>query len=149
MKQFKRGWISKNREGEWKVLVEEVVRDDYRAESEEDARRILAAEKELEELRGEFFAYDRFPIKDEEAEILDLRYRVFYSGSPDKGEEYETREEAEQYALEQAKEIAERKGIEPEEVTIYGGPLEREGWGACPRGDADWSGYPEISITLR
>ena len=149
MKHFKRGWVSKNKEGEWKVLIEEVVRDDYRAESEADARRILASEKELEELRGEFFAYDRFPIKDEEAEILALRYRVFYSGSPDKGEEYETREEAEQAALSQAKEIAERKYGEPEEIALYGGPLEREGWGACPRGDADWSGYPEISITLR
>ena len=125
-----------------------MVRDDYRAESEADALRILASEKELEELRGEFFAYDRFPIKDEEAEILDLRYRVFYSGSPDKGEEYETREEAEQAALAQANEIAEREGIEPEEVTIYGGPMEREGWGACPR-DCSEAGYPEISIMLK
>lgn len=148
MKQFKRGWISKNKEGGWKVLIEEVVRDDYRAESEEDARRILAAEKELEELRVEFFAYDRFPIKDEEAEILGIRYRVFYSMSPDKGEEYETREEAEQAALAQANEIAERKGIEPEEVSIYGGPLEPEGWGACPR-DCSEDGYPEISIMLK
>ena len=148
MKHFKRGWVSKNKEGEWKVVIEEVVRDDYRAESEADARRILASEKEAEGPLGEFFAYDRFPIKDEEAEILDLRYRVFYSGSPDKGEEYETREEAEQYALEQAKEIAERNGIEPEEVTIYGGPLEREGWGACPR-DCSEAGYPEISIMLK
>ena len=148
MKYFKRGWVSKNKEGEWKVVIEEVTRDDYRAESEADALRILASEKELEELRGEFFAYDRFPIKDEEAEILDLRYRVFYSGSPDKGEEYETREEAEQAALAQANEIAEREGIEPEEVTIYGGPMEPEGWGACPR-DCSEAGYPEISITLR
>lgn len=148
MKHFKRGWVSKNKEGEWKVLIEEVVRDDYRAESKEDALRILAAEKETEEIRGEFFAYDRFPIKDEEAEILDLRYRVFYRGSPDKGEEYETREEAEQAALEQAKEIAERDGIEQEEVTIYGGPMEPEVWGACPRDCSD-AGYPEISITLR
>ena len=149
MKHFKRGWVS-SREGEWKVVIEEVTRDDYRAESKEDALRILAAEKETEEIRGEFFAYDRFPIKDEEAEILDLRYRVFYSMSPDKGEEYETREEAEQAALEQAKEIAERRGdgIEPEEVTIYGGPMEPEGWGACPR-DCSEAGYPEISITLR
>ena len=148
MKHFKRGWVSKNKEGEWKVLIEEVVRDDYRAESREDALRILASEKEAEELRGEFFAYDRFPIKDEEAEILDLRYRVFYSGSPDKGEEYETREEAEQAALEQAKEIAEWKGIEPEDVTIYGGPMEPEGWGACPR-DYSEAVYPEISIMLK
>ena len=148
MKHFKRGWVSKNKEGEWKVLIEEVVRDDYRAESEEDARRILAAEKETEEIRGEFFAYDRFPIKDEEAEILDLRYRVFFGGAPDQGEEYETRGDAEQSALEQAKEIAEREGIEPEEVSIYGGPLEREGWGACPR-DCYEACYPEISITLR
>ena len=148
MKLFKRGWVTKNKEGEWKVLIEEVTRDDYRAESKEDALRILASEKEAEELRGDFFAYDRFPIKDEEAEILDLRYRVFFSGSPDKGEEYETREEAEEYALEQAKEIAERENIEPEEVTIYGGPMEPEGWGACPR-DCSAAGYPEISITLR
>ena len=148
MKHFKRGWVSKNKEGEWKVVIEEVTRDDYRSESEADALRILASEKEIEELRGEFFAYDRFPIKDEEAEILDLRYRVFYSGSPDKGEEYETREEAEQAALAQANEIAEREGIEPEEVTIYGGPMEREGWGACPR-DCSEAGYPEISIMLK
>ena len=149
MKHFKRGWVSKNKEGEWKVVIEEVTRDDYRAESEADALRILASEKELEELRGDFYAYDRFPIKDEEAEILEIRYRVFYSGSrPDLWEEYETREEAEQYALEQAKEIAERKGIEPEEVTIYGGPMEREGWGACPR-DCSEAGYPEISIMLK
>ena len=149
MKHFKRGWVSKNKEGEWKVLIEEVVRDDYRAESKEDALRILASEKEAEDLHGEFFAYDRFPIKDEEAEILEIRYRVFYSGSrPDLWEEYETREEAEQYALEQAKEIAECKGIEPEEVTIYGGPMEPEGWGACPR-DCLEAGYPEISIMLK
>ena len=148
MKQFKRGWVSKNKEGEWKVVIEEVTRDDYHAESREDARRILASEKEAEDLHGEFFAYDRFPIKDEEAEILEIRYRVFYSGSPDKGEEYETREEAEQAALAQANEIAEWKGIEPEEVTIYGGPMEPEGWGACPR-DCSEAGYPEISIMLK
>ena len=148
MKHFKRGWIAKTREGEWKVLIEEVVRDDYRAESEADALRILAAEKETEEIRGEFFAYDRFPIKDEEAEILEIRYRVFYSGSPDKGDEYETREEAEQAAISQANEIAESEGIEPEEVSIYGGPMEREGWGACPR-DCYEACYPEISITLK
>ena len=149
MKHFKRGWVSKNKEGEWKVLIEEVARDDYRAESEEEARRILAAEKEAEGPLGEFFAYDRFPIKDEDAEILEIRYRVFYSGSrPDRWEEYETREEAEQAALEQAKEIAERNGIESEEVTIYGGPMEPEGWGACPR-DCYEACYPEISITLR
>ena len=147
MKHFKRGWISKNKEGEWRVSIEEVVRDDYRAESKEDALRILAAEKEAEGPLGEFFAYDRFPVKDEDAEILDLRYRVFYSGSPNIAEEYETREEAEQAAISQAKEIAERDGIE-EEVTIYGGPLEREGWGACPRDCLD-AGYPEISITLK
>ena len=149
MKHFKRGWISKTKEGEWKVVIEEVVRDDYRAESEADARRILASEKEAERPLEEFFAYDRFPIKDEDAEILEIRYRVFYSGSrPDIWEEYETREEAEQYALEQAKEIAERNGIEPEEVTIYGGPMEPEGWGACPR-DCSEDGYPEISIMLK
>ena len=149
MKHFKRGWVSKNKEGEWKVVIEEVTRDDYHSESKEDALRILAAEKELEELRGEFFAYDRFPIKDEEAEILDLRYRVFYSGSrPDLWEEYETREEAEQYALEQAKEIADRDGIDREEVYLYGGPTEPDGWGACPR-YCSGLGYPEISITLR
>lgn len=148
MKHFKRGWVSKNKEGEWKVFVEEVRRDSYYAASEEEALRILASEKEAEGPLGEFFAYDRFPIKDEEAEILDLRYRVFYSGSPDKGEEYETREEAEREALEQAKEIAEWKGTDPEEVTIYGGPMEREGWGACPKDCSD-AGYPEISITLR
>ena len=149
MKHFKRGWVSKNKEGEWKVVIEEVVRDDYRAESKEDALRILASEKEAEGPLGEFFAYDRFPIKDEEAEILEIRYRVFYSGSrPDIWEEYETREEAEQYALEQAKEISERNGIEPEEVTIYGGPMEPEGWGACPRDDSV-VGYPEITMILR
>ena len=149
MKHFKRGWISKTKEGEWKVVIEEVTRDDYHAESEEDARRILASEKEAEGPLGEFFAYDRFPIKDEDAEILEIRYRVFYSGSrPDLFEEYETREEAEQYAIEQAKEIAERNGIEPEEVTIYGGPMEPEGWGACPR-DCLEAGYPEISIMLK
>ena len=147
MEHFKRGWVS-SREGEWKAVIEEVRRCYYRAESEADALRILAAEKETEEIRGEFFAYDRFPIKDEEAEILGIRYRVFYSMSPDKGEEYETREEAEQAALAQANEIAEREGIEPEEVSIYGGPLEREGWGACPR-DCYEACYPEISITLR
>ena len=148
MEHFKRGWVS-SREGEWKAVIEEVRRCYYRAESEADALRILASEKELEELRGEFFAYDRFPIKDEEAEILEIRYRVFYSGSrPDIWEEYETREEAEQYAREQAKEIAERKGIEPEEVTIYGGPMEPEGWGACPRDDSG-VGYPEITMVLR
>ena len=148
MKHFKRGWVSKNKDGEWKVVIEEVTRDDYRAESKEDALRILAAEKETEEIRGEFFAYDRFPIKDEEAEILEIRYRVFSSGAPDKGEEFETREEAEQYALEQANEIADRDGIDREEVYLYGGPLEREGWGACPR-YCSGLGYPEISITLR
>ena len=148
MKHFNRGWIEKTREGEWKVVIEEVKRDDYRAESEEDALLILAAEKETEEIRGEFFAYDRFPIKDEGAEILDLRYRVFYSGSPNKGEEYATREEAEQCALEQANEIADRDGIDREEVYLYGGPLEREGWGACPQ-YCSGLGYPEISITLR
>ena len=147
MKSFKRGWIS-SRDGEWKVVIEEVTRDDYHAESEADARRILASEKEAEGPLGEFFAYDRFPIKDEEAEIIEIRYRVFYSGSPDKGEEYETREEAERAALEQAKEIAEWKGTDQEDVTIYGGPLEREGWGACPK-DCSEDGYPEISITLR
>ena len=148
MKHFKRGWVSKNKEGEWKVVIEEVTRDDYRSESEADALRILAEEKEAEDLHGEFFAYDRFPIKDEGAESLALRYRVFYSGSPDKGEEYETREEAEQAAISQANEIAERKGIEPEEVSIYGGPFEPEGWGACPR-DCSEAGYPEISIMLK
>ena len=149
MKHFKRGWISKTKEGEWKVVIEEVVRDDYGAESKEDALRILASEKGAEGPLGEFFAYDRFPIKDDYAEILDLRYRVFYSGSrPDIWEEYETREEAEQYAIEQAKEIAEGNGIEPEEVTIYGGPMEPEGWGACPR-DCLEAGYPEISIMLK
>ena len=149
MKRFRRGWVIQNKEsGEWKVVTEDVVRDDCRAESKEEALRLLAEEKEIRDIRGEFFAYDRFPIKDEEAEILDLRYRVFYSGSPDKGEEYETREEAEQAALEQAKEIAERDDIDPEEITIYGGPMEPEGWGACPR-DCLEAGYPEISIMLK
>ena len=147
MKSFKRGWIS-SRDGEWKVVIEEVTRDDYHAESEADARRILASEKEAEGPLGEFFAYDRFPIKDEEAEIIEIRYRVFFSGSPDQGEEYDTREEAEQCALEQANEIADRDGIDREEVYLYGGPMEREGWGACPK-DCSEDGYPEISITLR
>ena len=147
MKSFKRGWVSQNKDsGEWTVVIEEVVRDKYRSDSKEEALRLLAAEKEIKDLRlrGEFFAYDRFPIKDDDAELLEVRYRV--TGN---GEEYETREEAEQYALEQAKEIAERDDIDPDEITIYGGPTEPEGWGACPRDGERWENYPTISIMLR
>lgn len=78
----------------------------------------------------------------------DAGYRVRLGGSPpDSAEVYGSREEAEEAAVAMAREVAERDqdgaGYDPETVSVYGGPGDETGWGACPEG-CDGAYYPEI-----
>lgn len=76
--------------------------------------------------------------------MITTSWIVGIGGQPQENcEEFETLEEAEERALEMAKEIAVSEGIDPDSVDNYDNSWLGGGRGACPEGD-DGAYWPYI-----